>query len=418
MGMFSNKNGKAMFSFKVRLFFNRHAIDKDGDVSLYLEVYISYSSAKSQRKRFPLQLRWPARLVNLEGNSLSKRAVRDDDVNDYNMIITSEISKMNEVAKMYRLSDRVLNMEGLERELLYFDKKRSVVSFMKGMRRERLRNGEIVERTYKNHLTTINSIVDFAPLLQFSEVDDVWMRKFLNHLRKRHNNKHNTMWTRIKDLKSYLRIAIDQFNVYVPESGLNFSFPPVEHESVYLFDSEVNRLIWLLDDSLSETEMNVLRAFLFCCFTGIRISDVYKSEYNWMVSDTFIQFEMRKNRSRKPKKIMIPLIPLARDLIHNMDGLFFDLPTEQEYNRTLKDLAKMANIKKNLTSHVARHTFGYLFMTNVGNIFALKKILGHSKIETTEKYAHVDDEYNLSSTLRIQEKFEGVTSIKSIRRSI
>lgn len=411
----SNKSSKSMFSFKVKLFFNRHAIDKKGDVSLYLEVSISYVSVKSQRKRFPLKLRWPNEFVDLKSNTLLKRMRRDPDVNDYNMIITSEISKMNEIAKKYRLSDRILNMDSLKRELLYFDKNKSVVAFMKSIRRERYKNGEIVKRTYQNHLSTINVIINYSPLLQFNEIDEMWMKKFVNHLRKK-KNKHNTIWARVKDLKAYLTIAINEFYIYVPDSGMKFSMSPIENESVYLFHNEVKKLLWLLDLSLSRTQLNVLKAFLFCCFTGIRISDVYKSEYNWLVSDNFIRFSMKKNHSRKPKTIMIPLIPIAKGLINNMDGLFFDLPTEQEYNRTLKELAEMAGINKNLTSHVARHTFGYLFMTSVGNIFALKKILGHSKIETTEKYAHVDDDYNFISTMRIQDEFEEVSKIKRLVR--
>jgi len=48
-------------------------------------------------------------------------------------------------------------------------------------------------------------------------------------------------------------------------------------------------------------------------------------------------------------------------------------------------------------------------MTTVGNLYGLKEILGHSKIETTERYAHLDDEYQLEQTMLIQQGFEGLT---------
>jgi len=84
---------------------------------------------------------------------------------------------------------------------------------------------------------------------------------------------------------------------------------------------------------------------------------------------------------------------MAKNFVQNMLGIYFDLPSEQEYNRTLKDIARVAEINKKLSSHVGRHTFGYLYMTTIGNLKGLQEILGHSKIETTERYAHLDDEY-------------------------
>lgn len=401
-----------MFTFTCKLFYNSHAVGKDGMVTLYISVYIGIAKARHQRKNFNLSLRWPVKYVDLKKNRVKSRFKGDTDASDYNMVIMSELSKINEVAKIYRLTDRVLTIEILERELYYSNIKKSVIGFMTVIRKERYRNGEIVERTYKNHLGTINAIKEFAPKLTFSEIDEKWIRSFANFLRKRNN--HNTVWTRIKILNSYLRIAIADFNIYVDESVFKYKIKPEYRESVYLNHKEVKRLINIIDFSLTKTQLNVLKAFLFCCFTGIRISDVYKSQYNWMVSENFIRFTMQKNKSRRPKTIMIPLIPIAKSLITNIQGGFFDLPTEQEYNRTLKELARYADIKKNLTSHVARHTFGYLFMTRVGNLFALKKTLGHSKISTTEKYAHLDDDYNLRSTMRIQDDFEDQIMIKKM----
>ncbi len=114
------------------------------------------------------------------------------------------------------------------------------------------------------------------------------------------------------------------------------------------------------------------------------------------------------------------MIPMVKALIDESLKTFFDLPTTQEYNRTLKDLAIKADINKNLTAHVGRHTFGYLWMTTSGNIFRLKEILGHTKIETTERYALLDDEYNYDQALLMQQGFEqvaqrGVTRASGMR---
>ncbi|NQD71324.1 tyrosine-type recombinase/integrase [Sphingobacterium shayense] len=115
---------------------------------------------------------------------------------------------------------------------------------------------------------------------------------------------------------------------------------------------------------------------------------------------------MQKNKDRRPKTIKIPIAPMAIEFIHDsISNKLFNLPTQQEYNRTLKDIAIKVGINKRITSHVGRHTFGYLFMTAVGDIYALKEIMGHSKIETTQRYAHLDEEYKLEQVMKMQGGF-------------
>src|SRR5690606_29376132 len=104
--------------------------------------------------------------------------------------------------------------------------------------------------------------------------------------------------------------------------------------------------------------------------------------------------------------VHIPLNTMAKALVNETAKTFFELPTEQEYNRTLKELAIKAEIPKNLKSHVGRHTFGYLYMTTSGNLYGLKEIMGHKKIATTERYAHLDKDYNLTQVMKLQEGFE------------
>src|SRR5690606_23416740 len=139
--------------------------------------------------------------------------------------------------------------------------------------------------------------------------------------------------------------------------------------TTYLNREELRRLFKLMDPAcLTCVEFSVLKAFLFTCFTSLRISDLYEAGNKMLVADNMLTFTAKKNRARRPKLIHIPLLPMARKLIDDSLQTFFVLPSEQEYNRTLKDLARKANINKKLTSHVGRHTFGYLYMTTAGNL--------------------------------------------------
>ncbi|WP_313261853.1 site-specific integrase [Sphingobacterium sp.] len=406
-----------MFKFSTKIHVYRHRQKKNGTVSINIQVNIS-TPGNLDRDYIPLNLEWPLEAIDFDQSLLRQRCKNDPDFNDYNLIIMTERSRLNEIAKLYRLSGRHLSTDTLKRELFYFDTTKSVIGYFMKRRRELLKMKVISEQTWKNYGSTIAALEEFNPKLRWDQVNIKFMYEFRAWLKKKRKSNgdlisHNTIWTRIKDLKAFFSIAKDEIQVYVQQDVIDFPNPYVESESTYLNKGEIIRLIQQMDSGvLNPTQFNVLKAFLFCCFSGIRISDLYNSKYSWMYSDNFMKFTMQKNSERKPKTITIPLIPLAKVFIHGTTENLFELPTMQEYNRSLKDLAGYAKIEKVITSHVARHTFGYLIMKYVGDIYLLKKLLGHSKIATTEKYAHVDDEDNYEKTVRIQGDFEGLWKMR------
>ena len=86
------------------------------------------------------------------------------------------------------------------------------------------------------------------------------------------------------------------------------------------------------------------------------------------------------------------------------------LPTlsNQKLNSYLKEIADMCDITKPLTFHIARHTFATtVTLTNGVPIETVSKLLGHSKLTTTQIYAKVvesklsDDMAQLSKRLQV-----------------
>ena len=399
----------AMFTFSTYLRYNKDpkALSKKGEVSLYICVYIG-TKGRKKVKQFKLNLKWPPQCIDLEASKLLPRKPKDPDVNDYNMIIMMERGKYNEIAKVYRLSGKMPTMESFIRDIKLFDYKHSVVTYIDKRRTERFKAGDIDFGTWKNAGSTIHTLLEYQEGVRFENVDYQWMIDFKNWMRKQ-KLAPGTIWTKIKDLKTYLRQADHEKMIAVHKEAMEFPNTPPTAVTVYLNRDEIRSLIMIMDPQyLAPTEYNVLRAFLFTCFTSLRISDLYTAGNEMLVSKDMLTFIARKNKNKKPKKIQIPLVPLARNLIDESLNTFFDLPTEQEYNRTLKDLAHKAGINKKLSAHVGRHTFGYLYMTTVGNLFGLQEILGHSQIQTTERYAHLDEEYKMEQALMMQKGFESV----------
>src|SRR5690606_30656598 len=140
-----------------------------GSVSLLLKVQISIPG-NIDRDYLPLYIEWPLDFIDFDRSILLDRFKGDPDTNDYNMIIMTERSKTNEIAKLYRLSGRHLSTETLKRELFYFDTTKSVIGYFKKRRRELLKMKVITEQTWKNYGAPANRIFEYSPELIFDQV--------------------------------------------------------------------------------------------------------------------------------------------------------------------------------------------------------------------------------------------------------
>ncbi len=415
-----------MFNFSMRLWYNTQAVNKKTNTaSLYVQVYISVPKHYEQEE-FPLKLRWPIDKIDRDAGVLLPRFRNDPDVSDYNMIITDARSKYNNVAKKFRLADRILNMKEFKRQLRIGDTRQSFVAYMNFKRHELFGKKENSEQTFKNIGSTIRALTEYQEHIPFSEITFQWMQslkmyfKTTNIAKKKGEvryMKEGTVWTRMRDVKAYLKLASEEPTIQVDETAVHFPNPEPDAVTIYCNRDELRRLLILLRAGyLSDTETRVLKAYLFQCFTSLRISDIYRANTSWMISENLMTFTQWKGRKKKLTTIRIPVIPLAKTFVSPRNLSFFELPTTQEYNRTLKDLARKAEINKPLKSHSGRHTFGYLYMTSVGNLLGLKEIMGHKKLSTTERYAHLDEEYNLTQVMKLQEGFLDLAAGKDIKR--
>lgn len=405
-----------MFNFSMRLWYNYQAVNKKNNTaSLYIQVYISVPKHYEQDE-FPLKLRWPIDRLDKDSCRVLARHRGDPDVNDYNMIIMDQMAKYNEIAKKFRLANRLLTLSEFKRQLKLGDPSKSFIEYMKIKRQELFVKKEISLQTFKNVGGSINTLAEYCEFIPFHEINFAWMQSFKTHLKTKNiagkkgevrHMKEGTVWTRMRDVKAYLKFASEEPTIQVDEAAIHFPNPEPQTITIYCNRDELRRLLILLRAGhLTDTEIKVLKAYLFQCFTSLRISDVYRANTSWMMSENLMVFTQWKGRNKKPTTVRIPIIPLAKSFVNEVAQTFFDLPTSQEYNRTLKDLARKAEINKPLKSHSGRHTFGYLYMTSVANILGLKEIMGHKKLSTTERYAHLDEDYNLTQVMKLQEGFE------------
>lgn len=143
----------------------------------------------------------------------------------------------------------------------------------------------------------------------------------------------------------------------------------------------------------------VRRAFLFSLKTGLRFCDVENLTFaNVDFANGHLRFEQRKTAGHSKKSgVDIPLNDGLLKLIgapkdgQNQESRIFDLPTYEACLKALKRWVKRAGINKNISWHCARHSFAVEILNNGANIKTVATLLGHSDLNTVEKYTRVVD---------------------------
>lgn len=198
--------------------------------------------------------------------------------------------------------------------------------------------------------------------------------------------KNSTAWMYLIKLKTILNKAVKE-KIISNNPGKHISIKLLDIEKTFLTENELKLL------AETETEnIEVKKAFLFSCFTGLRISDVKKL--------TWSQIREQKLFFRQTKTKKIEYLPLAESALKylnlninkseiNPEDNVFKLGTEETVNNQLRAWAKKAKINKYLTFHSARHTFGTLSLSSGNDIYTVSKMMGHKSVKMTEIYAKV-----------------------------
>ncbi|MBS7565123.1 phage integrase SAM-like domain-containing protein [Mucilaginibacter sp. Bleaf8] len=337
------KTAEEMYSFSSNLWFNKRRVSKTGEVSIYLQVVINGAHTE-----IPLKLRWPADKVDVVKGELLPKRKRDPDVDDYNLLIATEQGKHTEILRSYRLKKAYIDLDIFRREVQTFDNRESFLGFMITENKARYRDKVIEHKTFRNIKSTITLMAKFDPSWRYDTLNQKFVAKFKRYLMEQ-DYEPGQVWTKIRDVKAHLTIAAKEPMIFIEPDVLKFPNPQPKWRTTYLNRDELGRLVKFYAEEYMSSHWNqVLRAFLFTCFTSLRISDVYRINSDWRVDENYIDFIPKKNEKKK-KRLIVPIMPMANQFVIDSQGMYFNLPSEQEYNRTLKEIAEKVNIGKRLT---------------------------------------------------------------------
>lgn len=262
-------------------------------------------------------------------------------------------------------------------------------------------NSDYSYSTLKHYRTTRARVENFITETYhrsgffLEKVDYQFLNAFDIFLKSKVKVSSNTAWGYHKDLKKILNDAV-AMGFLSKNPYETFKVKPLKGNRDFLTIEEVHTLI---QKELTIARLSVVRdIFVFSCFTGLSYADMAKlgpqhlhlgdDGEKWIIID----------RTKTDTRCQIPLLPKAKSILKkyannpvcHSKGLLLPVHSNQKMNSYLKELADICGIHKNLTMHVARHTFATSVTLNNGvPLETVSKILGHNSIKTTQIYARV-----------------------------
>ena len=202
---------------------------------------------------------------------------------------------------------------------------------------------------------------------------------------------NNTAMKTMKTLKTVILYGIKLGVIHSnPYLGVKLHLEPVDRgflteeelQSIIKKDFEIDRLGFVRD------------LFVFSCFTGLSYIDVKKLKADNIVTLNGIEW-IKMAREKTSTPVSVVLFDGAKCIIKKYENdpkrkdKLFPSMSNQKMNQYLKEIATSCGIKKNITFHMARHTFATLTLSKGVPIESVSRMLGHTNIKTTQIYAKI-----------------------------
>jgi site-specific recombinase XerD len=247
--------------------------------------------------------------------------------------------------------------------------------------------------------------------LTINEIDISIIKKFEHFLLTERNCNHNSATKRLQQLKKVLRFArISGFTSVDPFDSYPLKVKPT-HRTI-ITKEELSKIESF--EPQTESLRQLKDIFLFQCYTGLSHVDLQKLHSSNIQKGVDNTDWIYMNRTKTNTPIKIPLLPLPQSILLKYQhysvknqGRLLPVPTNQVMNRSLKILAKILGINKQLTTHMARHCFATtVTLSNGVPIEIVSKLLAHTNIRTTQIYAKVLDGNILEAMDKLKDRLK------------
>ena len=380
----------------VLFYIRRNKIDKQGKVPIYMRITYNGKRAEISAMRKIELSKW-----NSSGNTVIGHSAKATLINRNLDIMRNRVYEIHQ-----RLIDAKEDINVTVIKEMYLgksDSQKSVLQMFKehNSKMEKLVGKEFSFRTLQRYKTTkkhLSAFISSSYKLEdypIKNVDTRFINSFIYYLKTELDLSHNSALKYLAYLKKIVRVAFS--NGWIEKDPFyNFKLKNQTIDREFLTKDEIYTIMEK-DFSIPRVE-HVRDVFLFCCYTGLAYADVEKLTTDDIVKGIDGKYWIKLKRTKTKTLSSIPLLPVAQKLIEkyshipNPKGTVFPVYSNQRMNSYLKEIADRCEIKKNMTFHMARHTFATtVTLSNGVPIESVSKMLGHRSLKTTQHYAKILD---------------------------
>lgn len=311
-----------------------------------------------------------------------KKVINSSDMLQFNQRLDDMMSIIQGWINELIRKKEVFRFEALEVFLKSVNKTENYLEFIERRINER---NDIKDSTKRRHRGLIASLKEFGGITYISDLTKENIMLYDNFLHGK-GYVQPTIHGYHKNNKVYIHDAMNHGLLKdYPYTG--FKIKRGKHQMrKYLYQEELDK-IRQADIPLSTID-RVRDLFVFQCYTGLSYSDFAIFDFKSNIIEHEGKYIIRDMRIKTGEDYYIVLLSPAVQLLKKYD---YKMPiiSNQQYNLRLKIVADYAGLDKRLTTHMARHTFATLAMTNGVELKVVSKMLGHSSVRTTEIYAAV-----------------------------
>lgn len=402
-------------TFKILFYIKRSNPKKNGKVAIMGRITIDGKRSQFSTKLEIYPDEWNNELGKSIGNSTEATAINSmlDKIRGKIVTYYYKLMDIDGYASPDKIKNILLGFEEKGKTIIYyFDKFNEQYRSKVGVtvRRTTYLRYELVKKRLSEFMEKTYKVKD----MPYREITTVFIQNFYQFLRSKYKSGNNNAMKTIQHLRAIF-FYIKNSGEYFPDPFANFKISFEKKERSFLTKAE---LIALYNKKLPSERLERVRdIFLFCSYTGLSYSDLQKLTKEKIRTniDGHLWIMATRNKTGIPYKVRLLDIPIA--ILKKYEylqeyGELLPIISNQKMNEYLSEITNICGINKRITSHCARHTFGTLCLTEGMSIESVSKLLGHTKIKTTQIYAQITDQKLSNEMDKLAKKLNIASSLK------
>jgi site-specific recombinase XerD len=400
------------------LFYSRISLrNKNNLVPIYLRITVDGKRIEQSINRTVELSKWSNKAGKMKGSHAEARA--------FNSFLDAIKNKVHAAEREMVQDGRVITFESFKEKWLGTNEKPLMLIEIFKHHNDQIK--ELVGKdyspaTYQRYVTSKDHTQSF--LKWKYKVEDIDIKKlnyeFINHyafwLKTKRNCNHNTAMKYLANFKKVVLICMK--NGWLQRDPfIGFKLTKKEVERPFLTENELQEMS--MKEFKTDRLTLVRDIFLFSCYTGLAYADVKKLKRTEIAVGVDGEKWIFTKRQKTETSSRIPLLPTSQELLNKyqahpqcVNGKLLPILSNQKMNAYLKEIADTCGINKNLTFHIARHTFATtVTLSNGVPIESVSKMLGHKNLRTTQHYAKILD-IKVSEDMKALRNRLSISSIK------